>query len=111
MTPEERLALPPSAFILDLVFRWTRRMGEPWTALLVGNDLLLNAKNHREDRFNPSIPVHFDGEAIDGPSPRFKLYKLGGPVWKLSPSVLDERVHAYVTITSVPDPAPWENRL
>ena len=66
-------------------------------------------KNHRGEYVSLSARVHFEGKPEEGPPARFVLGKLGPRVWKLAPSVLEQgRLHAYLTIVDVPDPAPWE---
>ena len=100
--------LLPSEVILDLVLRHADKIGVVGTAVVKDGSLMFAAKNHRGEFVMLSAPVHFDGAPTEGPPPRFVLFKLGPSVWKLSPSVANEKIHAYLTITGVPEPAPWE---
>jgi hypothetical protein len=107
---KDKLSLPPSAVVLDLILRWSRTIGNAGTATVNGSSLIFAAKNHRGVFVVLSTPVHFDGEPEEGPPPRFVLFRLGPGVWKLAPSVLTDVLHAYLTLVDVPEPPPWESR-
>lgn len=108
--------MPPSAVVLDLVLAYATTMGRVGTALIApatfregdrDATLVLTTRNHQGTYVTYNVPVHFSGvEDVD--APRFLLYRLGPGVWKLAPSVKETNLHAYVTVTDVPDPAPWE---
>jgi hypothetical protein len=98
--------LPPNAVVVDLVLRWSSTIGKAGTATVNDGALTFAARNHLGSFVMMSCPVHFDGEPSVEP-PRWVLWRLGPGVWKLSPSVKDERLHAYVTIVDVPEPAPF----
>jgi len=108
MTPTQKLALHPSSVVLDLVLEWSDKIGQAGTAKVVNGSLMMFMKNHRGEYVGLTTAVHFDGESSDQNPPRFVLRRLGPGVWKLAPSVLDERIHAYITITNVPEPTPWQ---
>lgn len=103
--------LEPSQVVMDQVLRFSAkmpRMGE--VAVMKTGDmptLIMTTRNHRGDPLTLHMQVHFDGEPVDGPEPRFVLYKLGATVWKLSPSILHPMLHCYLTIVDVPELAPW----
>lgn len=102
--------LPPSKVVLDLVLKYSASMPRLWHAAVLGSRLIFAVKNHRDEYVSLSTPVHFDGEPYEGDSvipPRFVLYKLGPSVWKLSPSILHDTLHAYLTIVDVPDDVSW----
>lgn len=107
MTKEQKFALPPSALVLDLVFGYTTQMGQPQTACIHDDIVILMGKNHQGKNFMLTAKFYLDGDASEE-GPRFVMVKLGPTVWKLSPSIMHESVHAYVTVVGVPDPAPWE---
>ena len=114
-----RVAESPSDVVLDIVLRWAwaetiGALGARVMADEPGNPesawkLWFVTKNHRGEYVSLSARVHFEGKPEEGPPARFVLGKLGPRVWKLAPSVLEQgRLHAYLTIVDVPDPAPWE---
>lgn len=96
----------PSAVCLDIVLRWAELIGVPGTAKVMGSTLLLCAVNHRKQKVMLNVPLSNEPPRI-GSDPRWNLFQLGSTVWKLTPSILDERIHGYVTIVGVPEPAPW----
>jgi len=102
--------LPPSAVVLDLVLRYSPVIGAVGTATVTGDSLTFAARNHLGEFVMLSAQVHFDGDPQDGAQPRFVLRQLGATVWKLAPSILSDRLHAYLTIIDVPEPAPWIDR-
>lgn len=99
--------LPPSAVILDLVLAWSDTIGKVGTATIYSNTLIFAAKNHRDEYVMLSVPLSSEGPPQEGLNPRFVIFQLGPTVWKLSPSVKDDRIHGYLTIVGVPEPAPW----
>ena len=101
--------LHPSQVVLDLVLKWSERIGTAGTATVRNGSMTYAARNHRGEFTMSSVDVHFTGEPSSGLPPRFVLYKLHPTVWKLSPSVVTDQLHAYLTIVGVPDPAPWES--
>ena len=50
---------------------------------------------------------HANGNWSSWDGTRWNLYQLAPTVWKLTPSILDDRIHGYVTLVGVPVPAPW----
>jgi hypothetical protein len=108
---------PPKEVVLDLVLTYAERLGKPQSAVIAAKGdrlgvILYGMVNHRGRLVTMSTEAHLDGEpndAKDGKALRFVLRKLGPTVWKLSPSILDENIHGYITIVSVPEPAPWES--
>jgi len=104
--------LRPDQVVLDLVLTYSPTMPMLGRAAVLHGGLIIAAKNHREQFVSMSLPVHFDGEPFDGDPgaglpPRWVLFKLGPTVWKLSPSVLDQSLHAYITIVGVPEDVSW----
>lgn len=102
---EAKLTLPPRAVVLDLVLRWAETIGTAGTAKVIDGSLTFTTRNHQGGFVMLSTPVHFDGEPDEGDAgvpPRFVLRRLGPGVWKLAPSVLDERLHAYITLIDAP---------
>lgn len=87
---------------------WAETLGAPNTAKVIGGRLILCAVNHRGKQVMLNVPISNDEPARIGHDPRWNLVKLGPTVWKLAPSILDLQIHGYVTITGVPEPAPWE---
>lgn len=74
--------------------------------------LFLNLPMSDGARLPITIGVNPGGPCI-GPTERPERYgvrRLGSGVWTLEPTlVVPDVMHAFVTITNVPDPAPWEN--
>jgi hypothetical protein len=101
--------LHPRQVVLDLVLKWAERIGTAGTATVRDGAMTYAARNHRGEFTMSSVDVHFVGEPSSESPPRFVLYKLHPTVWKLSPSVVTDQLHAYLTIVGVPDPAPWES--
>jgi hypothetical protein len=103
--------LPPRQVVVDLVLTYSPTMPLLGRAAVFHGSLIFAAKNHRGEFVSMSLgPVHFDGEPFDGDEtrpPRWVLHKLGPTVWKLSPSVLDDTLHAYITIVGVPEDVAW----
>lgn len=97
----------PSTVCLDIVLRWADLLGAPGTAKVMGDTLILCAVNNRKQKVMLNVPLSSEPARI-GRDPRWNLVQLGATVWKLTPSILDERIHGYVTIVDVPEPAPWE---
>jgi hypothetical protein len=64
--------------------------------------------NHRKRVVMLNVPLSMNEPARIGRDPRWNLFKLGPTVWKLTPSILDQQIHGYVTVIGVPEPAPWE---
>lgn len=103
-----KLHLLPSQVVLDLVLMYSATMPRLGQAAVLSNNLVIATRNHLGQYVTISTPVHFDGEPADGASPRFVLRKLGATVWKLSPSILHDMLHAYLTIVDVPEDVAWE---
>lgn len=105
--------LPPHKVVVDLVLWYLNQMPKN-TGYAFRSDsgtLVISAVNHLGQPVCLSLQTHLDGEPFDGDEktpPRFVLYKIAPSVWKVSPSVLNPMLHAYVTIVDVPEPAPWE---
>lgn len=98
----------PRYVILDLVLTFVRGMPtKAGTASVLDGSLLFAARNHRDKYVMLTTKIFFDGEPTDEDPPRFVLRRLGPHVWKLVPSVLDDNLHAYLTIVDVPEPPPW----
>ena len=110
----------PKDVIVDLVLRWTPKVtGVVGTVATVdapgglgGLGFMLFARNHLEQFVQLTVYVALSGETHDGSEPgkeaRWVLFKIAPGVWKLSQSIVSDRLHAYVTIVGVPEPAPWE---
>jgi len=96
----------PHEVCLDIVLKWAETIGGAGTAKVMGATLILCAVNHRRQKVMMNVPLSDEAARI-GRDPRWNLVRLGPTVWKLTPSVLDERLHGYVTIVDVPEPAPW----
>lgn len=96
----------PSAVCLDIVVKWAETLGAPGTAKVMGATLIITAVNHRKQKVMLNVPLSNEPARI-GRDARWNLLRLGPTVWKLTPSILDERIHGYVTIVEVPEPAPW----
>jgi len=108
MTPEEQVRLEPRQVVLDLVLAYCATMPTFGHAAVLHGSLVFAACNHRGQYVHMSLPVHFDGEPFGGDEsrpPHWVLRQLGPTVWKLSPSVLDAQIHAYITIVNVPEGA------
>ena len=107
--------LLPHQVVVDLVLLYSAFMPKLGQAAVLQNNLLIAAKNHRGEFVSLSMPIHFDGDPFDGDSnapPRFVLRKIDSTVWKLSPSILHDKLHAYVTIVDVPESVSWgEERI
>ena len=100
--------LNPMTVVMDIVLKWNEEIFHHLhTAKVVGDSLFIFTTNHRSEPLQFVIDVHFSGSPCLKP-PRWVLLKLGPTVWKLAPSILTEKLHAYITIINVPDPAPWE---
>ena len=99
--------LPPRNVVLDLVLGYSATMPRLGQAAVLNGNLIIAAKNHRGQYCSFTVPVSFDGDPVDGAEPRFVLRKLGATVWKLSPSLLHDLLHAYITIVDVPDDIGW----
>ena len=108
MTDPDLSKVDPRAVVLDLILAYAPTIGKIGTATVIDGTLIFRTKNHREENVMLNVKVHLDGEPSRGSPPRWVLFKLGPTVWKVSPSVLDEKIHCYLTIVGVPDPAPWE---
>lgn len=111
--------IPPKQIVLDLVLRYSpviRQCTDNEYFAMVFREgekitLMIMAKNHLRHPVGLNVSCHLSGpttNGLDGNPARFVLYKIAPTVWKLSQSVLDEKIHAYVTIVGVPEPAPWE---
>jgi hypothetical protein len=96
----------PHKVCLDIILTWAESLGSPNTAKVMGSTLILCAVNHQKRKVMLNVPLS-DEPARIGKDPRWNLMRLGPTVWKLTPSILDERIHGYVTIVDVPEPAPW----
>lgn len=96
----------PHELCLDIVVRWAETLGQLGTAKVIGSSLILCVENHRGKKVILTVPLSSEPARI-GSDPRWNLVRLGSTVWKLTPSILDERIHGYVTLIDVPDPAPW----
>jgi len=96
----------PHEVCLDIVVKWADLIGVAGTAKVMGSTLILCAFNHRKQKVMLNVPLS-DEPARIGRDPRWNLIRLGPTVWKLTPSILDARLHGYVTIVEVPEPAPW----
>lgn len=112
--PQPLELMHPHSVVLDVVLTWADTIGEQGRCKVVYTpeadtwSLLMGLRNHLNEKFLHGVVVHFDGEPVAGTDPRFMLRKLGPGVWKLSPSILAPKIHAYVTLIGVPEPAPWE---
>lgn len=98
--------LPPHAVVLDLVLRWSDKIGRVGTAKLNGHSLIVTAQNHRDEFVMATVEINLEGKASIDP-PRFVFFKIGPGVWKLAPSIKHDKLHAYITVVDVPEPAPW----
>lgn len=111
----KRKHLAPWQVVLDLVLPHAKSLEQdPGALVAIGTSgqvpaLIIRTSNHRGQKVTLACPVHFDGEPDDGQRdvgdpepPRFVLRPLGPSVWKLAPSVLDQTLHAYITIVNVP---------
>jgi len=114
MNKLDKRKLPPSAVVLDLVFKWSESIGTAGTAKVVHDGssyvLLIFARNHQDAFVSLYTPIHFDGEPSEEEPPRWVLRRLGPGVWKLAPSIFADQLHAYITVIDVPEPAPWERQ-
>lgn len=108
MTTRDLYDTPPSQVVLDLVLKWSNAMPRPGHATVIDGSMTFCSRNHRGSPVMLTTPVFFDGEPWRESPPRFVFRRLGPHVWKLSPSVLDEQIHAYITLVDVPEPPPWE---
>lgn len=102
--------LSPREVVLDLVLAYSATMPMLGHAAVLNSALMIATRNHHGQACSFGVPIHFDGEAFDGDEktpPRFVLRKLGPTVWKLSPSILHDMLHAYITIVGVPEDVPW----
>ncbi len=107
LEPEDVERAEPHQVCLDIVLQWAEVLGKAGTAKVVDTTLILCAVNHRKQKVMLNVPLS-DQPARIGRDPRWNLIKLGPTVWKLTPSILDQRLHGYVTLIGVPEPAPWE---
>lgn len=101
----------PSEIVADVILRYSATMPLSGHAAILRGSLHICATNHRKERIGLSFPIHLDGEPFDGDetaAPRFVLFKIADSVWKVSPSIAHDKLHAYLTIVDVPSPAPWE---
>jgi hypothetical protein len=105
--------LLPHEVVLDLVLTYSAVMPKIGEAAVLAGGLFIATKNHRGESVALGIAgVHFDGESFEGDEnapPRFRLRRLGRTVWKLAPSILHDKLHAYVTIVDVPYDVRWPN--
>jgi hypothetical protein len=106
--PEDIEKAAPHTVCLDIVLTWAESLGAPNTAKVMGSTLILCAVNHQNRKVMLNVPLS-DEPARIGKNPRWNLKRLGPTVWKLTPSIFDERIHGYVTLVGVPEPAPWLN--
>jgi hypothetical protein len=106
LEPGDAEKLEPSSVCLDIVLRWDEMLGTPGTAKVVGKTMILTALNHRKHKVMVNVPLSEEPARV-GSDPRWNLYQLAPTVWKLTPSILDDRIHGYVTLVGVPVPAPW----
>lgn len=97
----------PSDVCLDIVLKWAEKIGQPGTAKVIGGAVILCAVNHRREAVMITVPISKEPARI-GRDPRWNLRRLGATVWKLTPSIMDARIHGYVTLVEVPEPPPWE---
>lgn len=103
--------MSPDKITLDLVVCFGEKLQPNGCILSAPRVLVVLAANHQSQLVQVMLPFNLDGLILDGPPPRFVLYKLGPGVWKLAPSVtVPGMLHAFITIVGVPDPAPWETR-
>lgn len=101
--------MSPDKITLDLVVCFGEKLQPNGCILSAPRVLVVLAANHQSQLVQVMLPFNLDGLILDGPPPRFVLYKLGPGVWKLAPSVtVPGMLHAFITIVGVPDPAPWE---
>jgi len=105
--PGDIASKKPSEITLDIVLKWSEKIGQPGTAKVMGDTLIVSAVNHLKQFVMINVPLSKEPARI-GSDPRWNLVRLGSTVWKLTPSILDEKIHGYVTIVEVPDPPPWE---
>lgn len=104
----------PRSVVLDLVLRYVPGMPrEPLTATVswrrhddgrVDGTLTMLLVNHRGQRVTFSVTVSPDGPPVPGETPRFVFFPIHRGVWKLSPSVSHDLIHAFVTVVGLPDP-------
>jgi len=106
LEPDGVERLEPHQVCLDIVLKWAEVLGVPGTAKVVGSTLIVCAVNHRKRLVMLNVPLSTEPARM-GRDPRWNLVQLGATVWKLTPSILNELLHGYVTIVGVPDPAPW----
>lgn len=99
--------LHPSQVVLDCVLRYSATMPRLGHAAVLKDNLVIATRNHLGAYVSFVVPVHFDGDPVDGETPRFVLRKLGPTVWKLAPSLLHDLLHAYLTIVDVPEDVAW----
>jgi hypothetical protein len=98
--------LLPHQVVVDLVLAYSATMPKLGHAAVLGGNLIIAARNHLGQYVSMAVPVHFNGDPFEGDAttpPRWVLRKLGSTVWKLSPSILHDMLHAYITIVGVPE--------
>lgn len=101
-----KLDLEPHQVIVDCVLQYSPTMPKLHQAAFMNGNLIFATNNHRGRYVSYAIPVHLDGGPFDGDEhtpPRFVLYRIHPGVWKVTPSILDEALHAYLTIVGVPE--------
>ena len=99
-------SLPPCEVVVDVVLAYSATMPRLGQAAVLNGSLLISTKNHLGQFVSFGLPVHFDGDPFDGDTttpPRFVLRRIHTEVWKLSPSILHDLIHAFVTIVGVPE--------
>lgn len=104
--PVDKQNLSPREVVIDTVLAYSATMPRLGYAAVLNGSLLIATKNHRGQFVSFGLPVNFDGEPFDGDStkpPRFVLRRIHAEVWKLSPSILHDLLHAFVTIVGVPE--------
>lgn len=72
--------------------------------------LVFTSDQNRRIPFGFSIAegaLIYDGDPKLGKMVRWGLRKLGPTVWMVEPSIVIPGLHAFVTLTGVPEPAPW----
>lgn len=78
------------------------------------NRLLLSMPRADGKRLHMTIPTNLGGPCIGDPAKptAFGLQRISPGVWTYDPSLLVPNIlHAFVVVTLVPEPAPWEKTL
>jgi hypothetical protein len=98
--------LSPRDVVVDIVLAYSATMPKLGHAAVLNGSLVIATNNHRGQFVSFGLPVNFDGDPFNGDAttpPRFVLRRIHAEVWKLSPSILHDLLHAFVTIVGVPE--------